>query len=286
MKRKLGEILIGAGVVSAQDVEVALSGQALGDRARLGEILVSQRRISTQQLARALSVQHSVPYVELPPVPASVLQLVPMDFQRIHRVAPFRVEDGRVSVAVAEPGNVESLEALKGLLAPRLEPLIFVAPGDAIDALHDAPGTASFKTPPPAVSASTISGFYETTTQPAAALRRQLESPSARAPAGNVVLDTHLTQGPPQQYDDSNPIADATLAQRPFDMTGPQEGSWSPLPSQSPVPSRESAITHPDWSKALETIAPSRLIVAVTKALLRRGLLQERDIIDSLSKKD
>jgi hypothetical protein len=39
------------------------------------------------------------------------------------------------------------------------------------------------------------------------------------------------------------------------------------------------------WTGALDHLAPSKLILAVTRALIRRGLLSERDILDAVDKK-
>ena len=136
-KRKLGEILVASGAVTVADVQEALSDQSMGEPARLGDLLVSMGKLSTQDLARALAQQHGVPFTELPPIPSAILDLVPLDFQRQFRFVPLKVGKGAISIAMADLSHA-STDVLP-LLRRRFPTVqIFVAPGDAIDAVHAA----------------------------------------------------------------------------------------------------------------------------------------------------
>jgi hypothetical protein len=137
MKKKLGEILVASGAITPQDVEAALSDQRLGEPARLGDLLVSMGRLTTRQLAKALAQQHEVPFTELPPIPSSILELVPMDFQRQFRFVPLKVTKGSISIAMADLSHA-STDVLPVLRRRFPSIQIFVAPGDAIDAVHTA----------------------------------------------------------------------------------------------------------------------------------------------------
>ena len=134
MRKKLGEILLSSGVVTQADLDLALGDQMGGEPARLGDLLVSLGRLTPAQLARALSTQHSIPFVQLPPVPADVLLVVPIDFQVQHRLVPFRVTGDAMSVAMADPSNVDAIEELRVSLNRKITR--YVAAGDEIDALH------------------------------------------------------------------------------------------------------------------------------------------------------
>ena len=137
IKKKLGEILVASGAVTPQDIEAALSDQRLGEPARLGDLLVSMGRLTTRQLAKALAQQHEVPFTELPPIPSSILELVPMDFQRQFRFVPLKVTKGSISIAMADLSHA-STDVLPVLRRRFPSIQIFVAPGDAIDAVHAA----------------------------------------------------------------------------------------------------------------------------------------------------
>ncbi|MDP3501869.1 MAG: hypothetical protein Q8S33_16145 [Myxococcales bacterium] len=134
MRKKLGEILLSSGVVTQGDLDLALGDQMGGEPARLGDLLVSLGRLTPAQLARALSTQHSIPFVQLPPVPADVLLVVPIDFQVEHRLVPFRVTGDAMSVAMADPSNVDAIEELRVSLNRKITR--YVAAADEIDALH------------------------------------------------------------------------------------------------------------------------------------------------------
>lgn len=134
MRKKLGEILLSSGVVTQADLDLALGDQMGGEPARLGDLLVSLGRLTPAQLARALSTQHSIPFVQLPPVPSEVLLVVPIDFQVQHRLVPFRVTGDAMSVAMADPSNVDAIEELRVSLNRKITR--YVAAADEIEALH------------------------------------------------------------------------------------------------------------------------------------------------------
>jgi hypothetical protein len=134
MRKKLGEILLSSGFVTQADLDLALGDQMSGESARLGDLLVSLGRLTAAQLARALSTQHSIPFIQLPPVPAEVLRVVPIEFQVQHRLVPFRVTADSMSIAMADPSNVDAIEVLRGSVKRKITR--YVAAADQIEALH------------------------------------------------------------------------------------------------------------------------------------------------------
>lgn len=133
MKRKLGEILVANGAVSAGDVDGALADQSAGDASRLGDLLVATGKISSSQLARGLAEQYELPFVELPPLPQAVLDLVPLELQRQYRFVPLKSDGTELSIAMADLANVEVIALLEQQWT-RVH--VHVAGGDEIDALH------------------------------------------------------------------------------------------------------------------------------------------------------
>ena len=136
MKKKLGEILIASGVVTQADLDEALSDQRAGESARLGDQLLALGRLTSFQLAKALATQHGLPYMGLPAIPPRVMAAIPLDYQRTHRLVPFRVDGDTVSVAVADPSNTDAVEELRYSLNRKV--VVAIAPGDEIDAVHQA----------------------------------------------------------------------------------------------------------------------------------------------------
>ena len=134
MKKKLGEILVASGVVSAHDIEAALGDQSAGEPSRLGDLLVATGKLTSTQLAQALGEQYEIPFVDLPPLPQAVLDLVPLELQRQFRFVPLQSQGTELSIAMADLSNVEVVAILEQQWT---KVHLHVAGGDEIDALHN-----------------------------------------------------------------------------------------------------------------------------------------------------
>ena len=133
MKKKLGEILVTTGAVSGADVDAALRDQSAGEPSRLGDLLVANGKLTSNQLARALAEQYQLPFVDLPPLPQAVLDLVPLDLQRQFRFVPLKSDGAELFIAMADLANIEVLAVLEQQWT---NVHVHVAGGDEIDALH------------------------------------------------------------------------------------------------------------------------------------------------------
>lgn len=133
MKKKLGEILVTSGAVSGADVDAALQEQSAGEPSRLGDLLVATGKLDSTQLARALAEQYELPYVELPPLPQAVLDLVPLDLQRQFRFVPLKSVGTELHIAMADLANLEVVATLEQQWT---KVHVNVSSGDEIDALH------------------------------------------------------------------------------------------------------------------------------------------------------
>lgn len=133
--KRLGEILLASGVVGPGDIAEVLADQNAGEPSRLGDLLVAQGKLTPAQLAQALAEQYDVPFTPLPPLPTAVLDAVPLDFQRAHRLVPIAVEGTTLSVAMADLANTDALAWLRKNWT-KVD--VFAAAGDEIDALHSA----------------------------------------------------------------------------------------------------------------------------------------------------
>ncbi|MFP2960540.1 hypothetical protein ACLEPN_22635 [Myxococcus sp. 1LA] len=137
MRKKIGELLVEAGVVTEEQVRVALGRRGAYGSQRLGEVLVAQGLCTPTHIAQALSAQHALPFVELPEeIPPNVIGLVSVDFQSEHRIVPFRLEmegrSERIHVAVDDPGDVTLVDELRFQLRKQMR--VFVAASDDLDA--------------------------------------------------------------------------------------------------------------------------------------------------------
>jgi hypothetical protein len=178
MKKKLGEILVTTGAVSGADVEAALRDQSAGEPSRLGDLLVANGKLSSAQLARALAEQYQLPFVDLPPLPQAVLDLVPLDLQRQFRFVPLKSEGTELFIAMADLANIEVLAVLEQQWT---KVHVHVAGGDEIDALH-----------------ATLSGIFGVPAEdlPSVAPSISPFSPSAEDLFGSLDIDPVPEQAP------------------------------------------------------------------------------------------
>lgn len=116
-KRRLGEILVGSGKVTAAALRHALETCPSG--VRLGAQLVRLGHLRESELYEALSLQQGLPLARLAPAdvePKSVRAL-PSAVARNWRVLPFRVADGRLFVAGPDLPSPEMNAALRTFTA-------------------------------------------------------------------------------------------------------------------------------------------------------------------------
>jgi cellulose synthase/poly-beta-1,6-N-acetylglucosamine synthase-like glycosyltransferase len=110
---RLGEILVSRGLITEDELARTLELQEQTG-SRLGEILYSERLIDEEELAAALADQLSVPFVDLEgidPDPRAVA-IIPEALQRGGRCLPLAVDDECLYVAITDPLDDETYEAL------------------------------------------------------------------------------------------------------------------------------------------------------------------------------
>lgn len=117
---QLGDLLVGQGRLTAEQLEQALEEQrSRGHNRLLGEILVELGFVTEQTVMECLAQSYGVPYARVTPRLADprVIDSLPRDFIDAHCVLPlFRVGEF-LTIAVSEPANlflVEEIERLSG----------------------------------------------------------------------------------------------------------------------------------------------------------------------------
>ena len=119
-KTQLGQLLLSHGIVTAEQIEKALTEQKeKGHRKLLGELLVEMNYCTENQIASALAEAYGVPYAQVCPkiCDAKAIEILPREFLEEHIVLPlFKVYDV-LTVAVSEPTNVfliDEIERISG----------------------------------------------------------------------------------------------------------------------------------------------------------------------------
>ncbi|NTX27730.1 glycosyl transferase family protein [Burkholderia pyrrocinia] len=103
-RRKVGEILVGWGVITPGQLQKSLEKQLTCGK-RLGELLVEDSAISTESLADALAEQADLPRVSLGNVAVGHFAYsLAFELQYAYRAVPFSTaDDGTLNVAVGRP---------------------------------------------------------------------------------------------------------------------------------------------------------------------------------------
>ena len=113
-RRKLGEILIQAGVLDDAALRAALGEQRRWG-GHLGRILVDMHLVSEEVLVQALSQQLNFPVVNLEHrgIHPDVLELVPAELAEQYGVVPFNREGKFLDVAMIDPTNLGIIDELR-----------------------------------------------------------------------------------------------------------------------------------------------------------------------------
>ncbi|HEY3359479.1 MAG TPA: hypothetical protein VGQ83_39880 [Polyangia bacterium] len=113
-RKKLGEILMQAGVVDETQLRAALTEQARWG-GPLGRILVDMRIITEEALVQALSHQLNFPAIKIDEkrVPPQALELVPVEICEQHGLIPFNLAGKFLDVAMADPTNLGIIDELR-----------------------------------------------------------------------------------------------------------------------------------------------------------------------------
>jgi len=114
---RLGEVLVRLQTVDLDDVERAARNLPKG--LRLGEYLVQLRKVSEESLYHALSLQSGIPNggISSRDVERRATRALPAEAARRWSALPYRVEAGRLHVAVADVPSPELMRELGGLSA-------------------------------------------------------------------------------------------------------------------------------------------------------------------------
>lgn len=113
-RKKLGEMLIEAGVLTEQSLRMALNEQRRWG-GTLGKTLIEMKVVSEGELVRVLSAQLGMQAVDLDHIDihATVLELVPGEFAEQNSVVPFAQPMKFLDVAMAEPTNLGLIDELR-----------------------------------------------------------------------------------------------------------------------------------------------------------------------------
>lgn len=125
MRKRLGDILQDHGLITEQQLAIALEEQLrTGDR--LGQALVKLGFVTSDQVAMALSEHLGIERVDFARryIAPEMVNLIPATTITTQHVLPLEVEDGFLVVAMADPLNINAIDDLQRLTGKIIKPLI------------------------------------------------------------------------------------------------------------------------------------------------------------------
>jgi len=141
--RKLGEILLSAGMLTEAQISEALGQQAASGGRMVGEILVANGHVGDCEVAQTVACQLRMPLIHLnnAGVQPEAAGLIGKGLCRQHRCIPVRSTADRLFLAMANPRDTGALEQAARASGRNVVPL--VAPSSevasAIDAIFSVP---------------------------------------------------------------------------------------------------------------------------------------------------
>ncbi len=126
--KKLGEILVEEGLITAEQLERALLEQSRTDQL-LGRILIDLKMVKESDLMAALAKQIGFRFVDLNDhqIDPSAAMLIPEQVARRYRALPIGYEDSRLLVAMADPANLFALDDIRTMTGMALQPVVATA---------------------------------------------------------------------------------------------------------------------------------------------------------------
>jgi len=135
-KRRMGEILIAMGMVTAEQVATALVDQASRPHRRIGTILIENGHTSEEIVAQVLARQLDLPFMRLVPalVEEDAAHIISGQLARRRCCIPIALSPGRVVLAMANPFDLVALDDVEMASGRRAEPVV-ATPGAIASAI-------------------------------------------------------------------------------------------------------------------------------------------------------
>jgi type IV pilus assembly protein PilB len=128
-RTRLGDMFVTAGVLTDDQLEWALDRQKESYQ-RLGELLLEAKLISEDDVTEARALQLDMPYIQLNDfqIKPDVVKLVPEHLSRAYSLIPISATSTKISVAMANPMDVEAIDTVQRCSKKRAVPILASEP--------------------------------------------------------------------------------------------------------------------------------------------------------------
>lgn len=138
LKMRLGDLLVQEQIISNEQLMQALSEQRISGQ-KLGRALIDLNYITEEQLLRFLSQQLNISFIDISskPISSRVVHLLPEVQARRHRALVVEDNGDHVVVAMSDPADLQAMDILEGILAPKRLTIAVVMEHQLFDAFDN-----------------------------------------------------------------------------------------------------------------------------------------------------
>jgi len=124
-RQRLGELLVAKQLITSEQLLQALNLQQKQFEP-LGRILVQQGSISEEHLLQACAHQKGVAawFLNKDAPEPDALACLPGQLCRTQQVLPVRIQNGRLILAMRDPGDLDALDMARNVSGKRIEPVL------------------------------------------------------------------------------------------------------------------------------------------------------------------
>ncbi|MCK5880118.1 MAG: Flp pilus assembly complex ATPase component TadA, partial [Holophagae bacterium] len=124
-RKRLGEMLIEAGLITNDQVEKALE-YSRKNAIRLGKALIRMNIIEEDDIIKTISQQLNIPYVDVGNIlfDPETVTLVPEVFAKKNKLIPLFLVDNTLTVAISDPLNVYIIDDLANIVGKKINVVI------------------------------------------------------------------------------------------------------------------------------------------------------------------
>jgi len=125
MSNRLGDVLVRAGKINAQQLQEGLAFQK-EKGGRIGSALVKLNMLSEKELVEFLSQHFGVPAIDLARVEVdeSVIKVVPAEVARKYMILPVAKVGAKITLAMIDPTNVFAMDDVKFMTGYNVDPVV------------------------------------------------------------------------------------------------------------------------------------------------------------------
>jgi type IV pilus assembly protein PilB len=126
-RKRLGEVLVEAGLVAPADLAAAVARQAENHGGeRLGQILLGMGAVTQKQVGQAIAGQLGLEFVDLDlrPPEEQALLVLPEHLARRFRVIPIRVSPHRITLGMVDPLDILTIDDVRRQTGREIDPAV------------------------------------------------------------------------------------------------------------------------------------------------------------------